>query len=95
VNEGRIGARKWAHFNGAEHTNENRARGRGVSRIGLVLYWAAMIAAAVTGGIALLRAALGQSDVQSLIAGLMCAFGAILIGYGCRRAFSRRSDAAR
>ena len=59
-----------------------------MSRIGLVVYWAAMIAAAVTGGIAIFRAALGQSDIQSFIAGLLCAFGAILIGYGCRRAFS-------
>lgn len=83
-----MGARKWAHFNGAEHTTENGARGRAVSRIGLVVYWAAMIAAAPTCGIAVLRAALNESDIRSLVAGLLCAFGAVLIGYGCRRFFS-------
>jgi hypothetical protein len=67
---------------------QERSEGRTVSRIGVVVYWAAMIAAAATGGIAIFGAALGESDIRSLIAGLLSAFGAVLIGYGCRKFFS-------
>jgi hypothetical protein len=66
--------------------------------VGLVLYWAAMFIAAASGAIAAAVAfrvddrLFIESDDRFLIAGLMCAFGAVVgvIGIGCRKVLSEQ-----
>jgi hypothetical protein len=69
--------------------------------VGLALYWAAMLIAAASGSVAAAVAfrvddrSFMESDDRFVIAGLMCAFGAVvwMIGIGCRKLLIERSDA--
>ena len=79
-----------ARTNGGRHITKGSALGALMARIGLALYWTAIVVACAAGGIAVFGALFGESDDRFLIDGLLVMFGATvwLIGFGCWKALS-------